>query len=378
MKKDYYELLGIDKSASESDIKKAFRKAAMKYHPDRMANESEEKKKEAEEKFKELNEAYQILSDPEKRNMYDNYGHAAFENGGYSSQGFSGDFSDIFSSIFGGGGFSFSGFDDFGYGSNHRSGEDINLSLELTLEEIADGVEKEISYSRDGKCSSCNGSGAKNGKTKKCDHCSGRGYTVIQQQIFGMTTQTRQQCRHCNGEGTIPEEKCSKCKGTGVSRENINKKIKFPSGIEHGQRMVIRDGGNYGGRNSDFGDLYIHIREKKHDFFERSGLDVYCKVPMSFKVASLGGELVVPTLRGKTKIKISEGTQSGTRMRIRNAGIKKGHHTGSQIVELVVEVPTKLSNKQKDKLNEFYDILEDKNQEKTKTFFKRVKDFFSE
>lgn len=380
MKKDYYEVLGINKGASDDEIKKAFRKAAMKYHPDRMANESEEKKKEAEEKFKELNEAYQVLSDPEKKNMYDQYGHAAFEQGGFGQgQGFGGfggfDFGDIFSDFFGGSGFG--GFSSGFSSSRNRQGEDLVYNLELSLEEIADGVEKEINYNRSGKCSSCNGTGSKGGKTKQCSHCSGRGYTVRQQQIFGMVTNSQVECSHCHGTGEVPEQPCNSCNGTGIKREKVTRKIRIPSGVEDGQRLVVRDGGNYAGPGSEFGDLYIQIREKKHKFFERVGMDVYCKVPVSFKVATLGGEIEVPTLRGKTKIKINEGTQSGTRMRIRNAGISRGGYMGSQIIEINVEVPVKLNKKQKDKLNEFYELLNDKNQEKTKNFFDKFKDWLN-
>ncbi|WP_064612104.1 molecular chaperone DnaJ [Streptobacillus moniliformis] len=378
MKKDYYELLGVDKNASDVEIKKAFRKSAMKYHPDRMANADEKEKKEAEEKFKELNEAYQVLSDPEKKQLYDQYGHAAFEQGagGFGGQGFEGfDFGDIFSSFFGGGG----GF-DFEFGSNQRrkQGQDLLYTLDLSLEEIADGVEKEIEYSRGGKCSSCSGTGAKDGKTKQCNTCGGRGHvTKTQRTIFGMSN-VRVECSSCHGVGEMAEHKCNSCHGSGSKREQVKKKIKIPAGVESGQRLVVRDGGNYDGPGSDFGDLYIQIREKRHELFQRDGYDIYCKVPISFLTATLGGELEVPTLRGKTKIKIAEGTQNATKMRIRDAGIKHGGYKGSQIIEISVEVPKNLNSKQKEKLKEFYETLGVENEEKTTSFFDKIKDFFKD
>ncbi|WP_067320692.1 molecular chaperone DnaJ [Streptobacillus felis] len=382
MKKDYYELLGLDKSASEAEIKKAFRKAAMKYHPDRMAKADEKEKKEAEEKFKELNEAYQVLSDPEKKQLYDQYGHAAFEQGagGFGGQGFEGfDFSDIFSSFFGGsGGFDFGGFGSSGFSQRRKQGQDLLYTVDLSLEEIADGVEKEIEYSRTGKCSSCSGTGAKDSKTKKCNTCDGRGFvTKTQRTILGMSN-VRVECSHCHGIGEIPEHKCNACNGDGSKREQVKKKIKIPAGVESGQRLVVRDGGNYDGPGSDFGDLYIQIREKRHELFQRDGYDIYCKVPISFLTATLGGELEVPTLRGKTKIKIAEGTQNGTKMRIRDAGIKHGVYKGSQIIEINVEVPKNLNSKQKDKLKEFYETLGVENEEKTTSFFDKIKDFFKD
>lgn len=383
MKKDYYELLGLDKNASENDIKKAFRKAAMKYHPDKMANESEQTKKEAEEKFKELNEAYQVLSDPEKKQLYDQYGHAAFENGGFNqSSGFSGfDFSDIFGSG-GFGGFDFedlfgSGFSSSSSQKRRKKGQDMLYTLELNLREIADGVEKEIKYRRDGKCNHCNGSGAKDSKMKKCSTCSGQGYEEkVQRSIFGMM-KSRVECSKCNGAGEIPEQKCSHCFGSGIQKEEVSKKVKIPAGIEDGQRLVVRQSGAYGGKGSEYGDLYIQIREKIDPLFKRDGVNVYCKIPISFKLATLGGELEIPTLRGKTKIKISEGTQNAMKYKIKDGGIKYSYGIGSQIVEISVEVPTNLNKEQKKKLEEFYETLDEKNEKKTKSFWEELKDFFN-
>ncbi len=382
MKKDYYELLGIKKGASDDEIKKAFRKAALKYHPDRMVNASEEEKKVAEEKFKELNEAYQVLSDSEKRQMYDQYGHAAFENGGFGNgSGFGGagfDFEDIINNVFGGGFGGFSGFGGFGQQQQSRKkGDDLLYTVELTLEEIADGVQKDLEYTRTGECDSCHGTGARDGKTKTCSKCNGKGYTEeVQRSIFGMS-KVHVECGNCHGTGSIPESKCDKCNGKATKRENVKKTVKIPAGVEDGSRLVIRSGGNYEGHGSEYGDLYIQIREKRHSIFTRNGIDVYCKVPISFRLATLGGEIEVPTLRGKTKIKISEGTQNGTKMRIRDAGIKHSYGIGSQIVEIFVEVPTKLNSEQKDKLINFDDSLTEKNQKQSKTFFDKLKDLFS-
>lgn len=382
MKKDYYELLGLSKNASESDIKKAFRKAAMKYHPDKMANESDKKKKEAEEKFKELNEAYQILSDPEKKQLYDQYGHAAFENGGFGNgaSGFSGfegfDFEDIFSNFFGGSGFG-GGFSSR-YSNARRQGEDILQTVDLTLQEIADGVEKTIEYNRTGQCEKCSGTGAENKEMETCSKCSGRGYTdEVQRSIFG-NTRVRVECSQCNGQGKRPKKECKSCHGHGTKTERVKKTFKIPAGVENGSRLVLRDGGHYGGFGSEFGDLYIQIREKHNSMFIRNGMDVYCKVPISFKLAAIGGEAEVPTLRGKTKIKINEGTQNGTKMKIRDAGIKNGHRIGSQIIEIDVEVPQNLNDEQKKKLEEFYDSLNENNVKYTKGFFDKIKDWFND
>ena len=384
MKKDYYELLGLNKNATESEIKKAFRKAAMKYHPDKMANETEEKKKEAEEKFKELNEAYQILSDPEKKQLYDQYGHAAFENGGFgNAQGFGGfegfegfNFEDIFSNFFGGGGFS-GGFSS-GFSGGRRQGDDILQTVELTLQEIADGVQKDIEYNRIGKCDKCDGTGAENKEMATCSHCHGAGYTEeVQRSIFG-NRRVHVECSECHGTGKKPKKECSHCHGKGTKTERIKKTIKIPAGVEDGTRLVVRDGGNYAGPGSEFGDLYIQIREKSNSMFIRSGIDVYCKVPISFKVAALGGEVEIPTLRGKTKIKINEGTQNGTKMKIRDAGIKYNHRIGSQIIEIEVEVPQNLNKQQKEKLEEFYSLLNENNEKHTKNFFDKIKDWFND
>lgn len=391
-KRDYYEVLGVAKNASESDIKKAYRKAAMKYHPDKFANSSDAEKKDAEEKFKEVNEAYEILSDAQKKAAYDQYGHAAFENGGAGAGGFGGgfngfsgnaqgfDFEDLgdifgnFGSFFGGGG---------GRGRSQgprvKEGEDLRYNLELTLEEIAKGVEKEIKYKREGKCHTCHGSGAEPGHNMKtCPKCNGSGHIRTQQRsIFGVQVVT-QECDECHGTGKIPEKACSTCHGTGLEKETVTRKVRIPSGVETGQRLVVRDGGNAGGNNGIFGDLYIFITVKKHDIFRREGFDIHCEVPVKMTTAILGGEVEVPTLDGKTKIKIPEGTQSGTIFRLRDKGIKQpsNDRRGSEIIQVKVEVPTNLTEKQKDILREFDDTLGSKNYKEGKSFKDKIKRFF--
>ena len=391
-KRDYYEVLGVAKNASESDIKKAYRKAAMKYHPDKFANSSDAEKKDAEEKFKEINEAYEILSDAQKKAAYDQDGHAAFENGGAGAGGFGGgfngfsgnaqgfDFEDLgdifgsFGSFFGGGG---------GRGRSQgprvKEGEDLRYNLELTLEEIAKGVEKEIKYKREGKCHTCHGSGAEPGHNMKtCPKCNGSGHIRTQQRsIFGVQVVT-QECDECRGTGKIPEKACSTCHGTGLEKETVTRKVRIPSGVETGQRLVVRDGGNAGGNNGIFGDLYIFITVKKHDIFRRDGFDIHCEVPVKMTTAILGGEVEVPTLEGKTKIKIPEGTQSGTIFRLRDKGIKQpsSDRRGSEIIQVKVEVPTNLTEKQKDILKEFDDTLGSKNYKEGKSFKDKIKRFF--
>ena len=386
-KRDYYEVLGLSKNASESEIKKAYRKAAMKYHPDKFSNSSEAEKKEAEEKFKEINEAYEILSDSQKKATYDQYGHAAFENGGHG--GFGG---------FGQGGFDgFSqggfGFEDinlgdilggmFGGGRSRQQGpkvnegSDLRYNLTLTLEEVAFGTEKEIKYKRKGKCKTCHGSGAEPGHNMKTyPNCNGSGYTRTQQRsIFGIQTVTHE-CEQCNGTGKIPEKSCHTCHGTGVDRETVVRNIKIPAGVETGQRLVIRDGGDAGENNGIFGDLYIFITVKEHEIFTREGIDIYCEVPIGMTTAILGGEVEVPTLEGKTKIKIPEGTQNGKVFRLRDKGIEISGRRGSEIIKIKIETPTNLTEKQKKILEEFNDSLNKKNYKESHSFFEKMKKFF--
>nr|WP_314114350.1 molecular chaperone DnaJ [uncultured Leptotrichia sp.] len=384
-KRDYYEVLGVPKNASEQDIKKAYRSMAKKYHPDRNKDNPE-----AEAKFKEVQEANEILSDPQKRAAYDQYGHAAFENGGtgaggFGGQGFGGfgggaggfdfeDLGDIFGSFFGGRSRS--------QGPRVHQGDDLRYNLTLTLEEVAFGTEKELKYKRDGQCKTCHGSGAEPGHNMKtCDKCNGSGHVRVQQRtLFGMTSGI-QECDKCHGTGKIPEKECHTCHGTGLEREIHTRKVRFPSGVETGQRLVVREGGNAGANGGIFGDLYVYITVAKHDIFERiSEYDIRCEVPLKMTTAILGGEVEVPTLSGKKKIVIPEGTQNGKTFRLRNEGIKYGRseNRGDEIVEIKVETPTNLTDKQKEILREFDGSLDNKkNYKKAHSFKDKIKRFFS-
>ena len=384
-KRDYYEVLGVPKNASEQDIKKAYRSMAKKYHPDRNKDNPE-----AEAKFKEVQEANEILSDPQKRAAYDQYGHAAFENGGtgaggFGGQGFGGfgggaggfdfeDLGDIFGSFFGGRSRS--------QGPRVHQGDDLRYNLTLTLEEVAFGTEKELKYKRDGQCKTCHGSGAEPGHNMKtCDKCNGSGHVRVQQRtLFGMTSGI-QECDKCHGTGKIPEKECHTCHGTGLERETHTRKVRFPAGVETGQRLVVREGGNAGANGGIFGDLYVYINVAKHDIFERiSEYDIRCEVPLKMTTAILGGEVEVPTLNGKKKIVIPEGTQNGKTFRLRNEGIKYGRseNRGDEIVEIKVETPTNLTDKQKEILREFDGSLDNKkNYKKAHSFKDKIKRFFS-
>ena len=391
-KKDYYEILGVPKNATDQEIKKAYRTMAKKYHPDMNKDN-----KEAEAKFKEVQEANEVLSDPQKRAAYDQYGHAAFENGGQGGfgQGGFGGFGGFSSEGFG----NFGGFEDinlgdifgdfFGGGSSRRSqgprvkeGADLRYNMTLTLEEVAFGVEKEIKYKRKGKCKTCNGSGAEPGHDMKtCDKCNGSGQIRMQQRsIFGIQTVIHE-CDKCHGTGKIPEKECHSCHGTGLEKETYTRKVRFPSGIETGQRLVVREGGNAGANGGIFGDLYVYVTVEKHDIFERiSEYDIHCEVPLKMTTAILGGEVEVPTLNGKKKIVIPEGTQNGKTFRLRNEGIKysQSENRGDEIVEIKVETPTNLTDKQKEILREFDDSLDNKkNYKKAHSFKDKIKRFFS-
>ena len=388
-KRDYYEVLGVDKNASENDIKKAYRKAAMKYHPDKFANASDAEKKDAEEKFKEINEAYQVLSDNEKKQQYDQFGHAAFEQGGagfgggFNAGGF--DFGDIFGDIFGGGG-SFGGFEGFsGFaGSSRRSyvepGNDLRYNLEITLEEAAKGVEKTIKYKRTGKCEHCHGTGAEDDKLKTCSTCNGQGTIKTQQRTILGVMQSQSVCPDCHGTGKVPEKKCKHCRGTGTAKETVEKKINVPAGIDDGQKLKYAGLGEASQSGGPNGDLYIVIRIKPHDIFIRQGDNLYCEVPISYSTAVLGGEVEVPTLNGKKTVKVPEGTESGKLLKVSGEGIKslRGYGKGDIIVKFTIETPKKLTDKQKELLQKFEESLSDKNYEQKTSFIKKVKKFFKD
>ncbi len=381
-KKDYYEVLGVSKDADEKEIKKAFRKKAMEFHPDRNPND-----KVAEEKFKEVNEAYEHISDPQKRAAYDKFGHAAFEQGGPGGGGFGGfggggfgGFEDIFEGIFGG----------FGGGASSRQrrngpqkGEDIRYRMNITFEEAAFGVEKEITISREEPCSECHGTGAKAGTSAKtCPTCHGSGQ--VQRQVrtpFG-TMMSSATCSTCNGSGEVIEEKCNKCRGKKTETIKVNKSVKIPAGIDDGSTLRIAGEGQPGVKGGPRGDVYLTINVLPHKIFEREGNNVWLEIPISFTQAALGAEIEVPTLDGKTKYKIAEGTQTGTIFRLRGKGIpyiSNPDRRGDQMVRVTIETPKNLTAKQKELLQELATEMgeakkEETNGKKEKGFFKKVKD----
>ena len=376
-KKDFYETLGISKGASDSEIKKAYRKKAMKYHPDKYGSASTKEKDDAEHKFKEVNDAYQVLSDTDKKSKYDRFGHDAFSQGaggaggfgGFGGFGGNGGFEDIFGSFFGGG----------SRGPRVEPGADLRYTVEITLEEAAKGAEKEIKYYRRGECHTCHGTGAKPGsKLKTCSKCNGNGrIKEIQRTMFG-NFENVVECDVCHGTGKVPEEKCSTCHGTGVEREKVEKHVKIPAGIDDGQRLRLGGMGEASESGGPNGDLYLFIRVKEHAVFERRDSDLVCEVPISYTKAVLGGDIQIPTLDGAIKIKIPEGTQTGKVFRLRGKGMPstRGGRVGDELVKVVVETPTKLNSDQKKLLQTFEDSLKDKNTGMKKGFFDSLKGLF--
>lgn len=370
-KRDYYEVLGVSKGASDEELKKAFRKEAKKYHPDLHPGD-----KEAEAKFKEINEAYEVLSNPEKRQRYDQFGHAGVDpnfgagTGGTYSGGF-GDFGDIFSDLFGGG---------FGFGGGNRRngprrGNDVRQVVNVTFEEAAFGCKKKINITKMENCPTCGGTGAKKGTNPEtCQYCHGTGQIKTQQRtILGYMTNVTT-CTHCNGTGKIIKDPCRDCRGTGKVRKTRTIEINIPAGIDDGQTMQLSGQGEPGERGGPSGDLLITVRVRRHEIFERRDNDVYLEMPISFVQAALGATLTVPTLDGVVEYDIPEGTQSGTRFRLRGKGIPfiRGKGRGDQYVTVTVEVPKNLSSKQKELLKEFD---EDKNYKQKKSFAEKMKDF---
>ncbi len=376
-KKDYYEVLGITKDASDADIKKAYRKMAKKYHPD--ANPDN---KEAEEKFKEVNEAYEILSDPQKKAAYDQYGHAAFEQGGMGGGGFSGGFSgmdmgDIFNDIFGGsfgGGFS----DIFGGGSRSgrrgpQRGSDLQMNLTITFEESMFGCQKEITVPVSEKCTDCGGTGAKAGTSAEtCPNCHGSGQERVSTRTpFGMA-QTVRTCSQCHGEGKIIKEKCPKCGGKGSVTTNKTITVDIPKGIAHGQSIRKKGLGSAGTMGGSNGDLFIQILVGPSKQFQRQGNDLYTEVPINIVQATLGAEIKIPTIDGEEAYTIKPGTQPGTKVTLRGKGaynVRNDKSRGSLIVTLKVVVPTDLKKEQRELLQRFGDSLTG-NTTKKKGFFK--------
>ena len=375
-KRDYYEVLGVPKTASAEEIKKAYRKSAMKYHPDRNPGD-----KEAEEKFKELGEAYAVLSDDQKRSRYDQYGFAGVDpsyegggfRGGFGGFGDFGDIGDIFGSFFGGGSRRQSA------QNTPRRGENVGARLDLTFEEAAFGVEKELAVPRIENCAVCNGSGSADGQLETCSQCRGTGQIRTVQTIMGMQMQSQTTCPQCSGRGKIIKNPCNTCRGKGKVRRTQKIKVKVPAGVDNGQTVRVRGEGCVGFNGGPNGDLLVDIYIKRHPIFERDGVHVYCEVPITFTQAALGAEIEVPTLDGKVKYEIPEGTQTGKMFALPGKGIPSVNNPkrrGDHRFSVVVETPTKLSKEQKELLRKLDDSLDGKSSPQRKKFFDTIKDFF--
>ena len=388
-KRDYYEVLGIGKNATDAEIKSAYRKLAKKYHPDLNPGD-----KEAEEKFKEVNEANDVLSDPQKRQRYDQFGFAGVDpnyaaaNGG-GAGGFGGgfggvDLGDIFGDIFGGG-FG-GGFSGFGGGSSTRTanaprkGHDIQASVILTFEEAAHGCSKKITINRQDTCPDCGGTGAAKGTSPEtCPDCGGRGYVVTQQRTPFGVMQSQQPCSHCGGRGTIIRNPCKTCRGTGKTAARKSLEINIPAGIDDDQNIALRGQGDAGSNGGPAGDVIVHVTVKADPMFERDVYDVTIHVPITFSQAVLGDDVEVPTVDGRIVQHIPEGTQSGTKFRLRGQGIQylNGRGRGDQYVIVDVEIPKKVTRAQREALKAFEDSMKEDNYEKRKGFFKNLRDRFS-
>ncbi|MBP6901905.1 MAG: molecular chaperone DnaJ [Burkholderiaceae bacterium] len=379
-KRDYYEVLGLAKNASDDDIKKAYRKLAMKFHPDR--NQGDEAKK-AEEKFKEAKEAYEMLSDAQKRAAYDQYGHAGVDpnaggggfRGGPGAEGFGGfaeAFGDIFGDIFNGGGRRGGG------GQQVYRGADLSYAMEITLEEAAHGKEAQIRIPAWDSCDTCKGTGAKPGTSvKTCGTCNGSGSVHMRQGFFSI----QQTCPHCHGTGKVIPEPCTACNGAGKIKRQKTLEVKIPAGINEGMRIRSAGNGEPGTNGGPAGDLYIEIRIKEHEIFERDGDDLHCTVPVSFTTVALGGSIEVPTLAGKAEIDLPEGTQHGKTFRLRGKGIKglRSSYPGDLYCHVQVETPVKLTEHQRKLLKELDESIKkggDKHSPNAKSWTDRVKDLF--
>ncbi|AOS45060.1 Chaperone protein DnaJ [Lacunisphaera limnophila] len=384
-KQDYYELLGVAKGATEEELKKAYRKKAVQFHPDKNPGN-----KEAEEMFKKVSEAYEVLKDADKRAAYDRYGHAAFEQagagprgGGFGGGGGGGfhDPFDIFREVFGQGGGGQGGgiFDQFfggeGNGGGSGRGSDLRYDLEISLEEAARGVEKEISFRKLGACGHCSGTGAEPGSKKTtCPTCRGAGQVTTSRGFFHV----RQVCPSCHGAGSRFEKACAKCSGEGRVNESAKINVRIPAGVDTGSKLRSSGNGEAGVMGGSAGDLYIVVHVKEHEVFERQGDDLFCEMPIKFTLATLGGTIQVPTMEGKATLKIPAGTQSGTTFRLRGRGMPRlrGGSQGDQLIRVQVEVPTALTAEQKKKLEEFAQVCGDADEPVSKNFFEKAKKFF--
>jgi molecular chaperone DnaJ len=375
-KRDFYETLGVAKNASDEEIKKAYRKLAMKFHPDRNPDS-----KQAEDKFKEAKEAYEMLSDPQKREAYDRFGHAGVDpnmgGAGGAGAGFSGGFSDAFGDIFG---------DIFGGGGGGRQrggpqvyrGADLRYNLDITLEQAANGFDTTIRVPSWDECDTCHGSGAKPGTSATtCGTCGGHGQVRMQQGFFSI----QQTCPKCHGSGKVIADPCSPCAGSGRVKRNKTLEVKIPAGIDDGMRIRSTGNGEPGMNGGPPGDLYVEIHIKQHAVFQRDGDDLHCEMPISFAKAALGGEIEVPTLSGKVSFSVPEGTQSGKTFRLRSKGVKgvRSGFPGDLFCHVVVETPIKLTDRQKDLLREFEQLTVEggaKHSPQSKSWMDKVKEFF--
>lgn len=345
-KRDYYAILGLDRSADGSQVKRAYRQKALQYHPDR------NKEADAEEKFKEASEAYEVLSDPQKRQIYDQFGHAGLEGRGFHGfdrmEDIFTSFGGIFEEFFGGGAF---GFERPGRRSRGRQGSDVGIPLTITFEEMVQGVKKEVPVHRETACEACNGAGSKTGKRKSCPTCGGRGQVSHSQGFFMIQTT----CPRCRGEGEFLADPCEECRGQGRVRTKKNLTVNVPPGVEDGMRLIIRGEGNAGLQGASAGDLYVEVRVQPHAFFERHGDDLYCALPVSMVDAALGKKVAVPTLNGDHTVPLPEGIESGEEIRLKKMGVPNVHNgrRGDQIVRVVVKTPKKLSRQQKKLLEDF-------------------------
>jgi molecular chaperone DnaJ len=366
-KRDYYEVLEVHRNASDVEIKKSYRRLAIQFHPDKNPGD-----KASEDKFKEVSEAYEVLSDGQKRAQYDQFGHAAFNggagfSGGFGASPFGDIFGDIFSDIFGGG---------RTRGGRGKRGDDLLYNLEISFEEAAFGVEKNIEIPFAKRCGTCNGTGAKPGTdAKTCPTCKGAGQVRFQQGFFSVS----KTCNQCNGEGKVVKHPCTECRGTGSVRDRKNLSVKVPAGVETGNRLKLSNEGGQGLKGAPNGDLYVAISVTEHPLFKREGNDVICELPISFTQAALGCEIETPTLDGRVAMKIPEGTQSGRIFRLRGKGIPvlQGYGRGDQLVIVRVETPTSLNKQQKELLEEFARISGEEVNPMSKNFFAKVMDMFN-
>lgn len=377
-KKDYYEVMGVPKNATDDELKKAYRKLAKKYHPDLHPGD-----KEAEKNFKEVNEAYEVLSNKDKRARYDQYGQAGVDAGfGGGSSPFTENINidDIFNSVFG-------GFGGFGGRTRHASpnapqrGADCEASVTISFEEAAKGCEKAISYEQTETCPDCHGSGAKSGTSARaCPQCGGTGQVRVSQRTPFGVVQTARTCDRCGGTGKVIDSPCPTCKGSGMVRRKKTIEINIPAGIDNEQVLNVSGKGSAGVNGGLSGDLHVYVNVRPNSIFERRGNDVWCEMPITFTQAALGADVVVPTIDGKVSYQVHAGTQPGDVFKFKGKGIPKlgGRGRGDQFVRITIEVPKNLSQKQKELLTEFDSVAEDKNYQNRKSFFDKIKNMFGE